>query len=284
MSKFKIGDKVIKTDGHSWCTYDGSVPKYRTICDIKRDVYCLTFGENEMSEKSNVPWFDNEIKLYKEEAKTTFKVGDKVAKVDGSKWNMSNGVKLDYRTVRAIHTVYGYKLSKTKDSVEYSEINWRKDEIKLYEEPKTEDKPKKVVELSPLGVINHLVKDGVEGETWVVKNIDHRANGLDVQITKVGQEVRTIFPYLVGSHGYIINSKTVYVKKEDIKTVRTICKVEHTESGKRYDFRTDLLVFNESMVVCETKFGKSYGKVVSFEDINMTNSEYNEYSKIIKVI
>ena len=300
MSKFKIGDKVVQKNGNQWCSYLGEIPRYRTVVGFRGQGCYMTFGESENSERSEISWYDNELELYivkkrilkkEEEVKMSnnskFKIGDKVSRADGRKWLLNDNTSSDYRTIRKIDessTLFIYALSKTKDGQEHYGTAWGDKDIKLYVEPKkVEDKPREL-ELSYIDTINYLMKDGEEGETWVSSKLGKNSKGLTQHIRLVNGVVEVEFKKPVKGLYLIVNGVSRFKRKEDSKTVRTICKVEHSESGKRYDFRTDLLVFNESMVVCETKFGKSYGKVVSFEDINMTDSEYNEYSKIIKVI
>lgn len=61
-------------------------------------------------------------------------------------------------------------------------------------------------------------------------------------------------------------------------------EVEHQEDGKRYLFRSDLDHTLDDMVVCETKFGKSYGKMVKALYKELTEEEYKAYKPIVKII
>ena len=61
-------------------------------------------------------------------------------------------------------------------------------------------------------------------------------------------------------------------------------EVEQQENGKRYLFRSDLDHTLDDMVVCETKFGKSYGKMVKALYKELTEEEYKAYKPIVKII
>ena len=61
-------------------------------------------------------------------------------------------------------------------------------------------------------------------------------------------------------------------------------EVEHKEDGKRYLFRSDLDHTLDDMVVCETKHGKSYGKMVKVVTKELTEEEYKQYKPIVKII
>ena len=61
-------------------------------------------------------------------------------------------------------------------------------------------------------------------------------------------------------------------------------EVEHQEGGKRYLFRSDLDHTLDDMVVCKTKFGKSYGKMVKTLYKTLTEEEYKAYKPIVKII
>ena len=60
--------------------------------------------------------------------------------------------------------------------------------------------------------------------------------------------------------------------------------MEHQENGKRYLFRSYLDHTLDDMVVCETKFGKSYGKMVKALYKELTEEEYKAYKPIIKSV
>lgn len=68
------------------------------------------------------------------------------------------------------------------------------------------------------------------------------------------------------------------------KKAYQLYEVEHQENGKRYLFRSDLNHTLDDMVVCETKFGKSYGKMVKALYKELTEEEYKAYKPIVKII
>ena len=55
--------------------------------------------------------------------------------------------------------------------------------------------------------------------------------------------------------------------EDKIKPVTTIYLVEHTEGRKQYTFISDETLSIGDMVVCDTKFGHSYGKVVDIKQM-----------------
>lgn len=61
-------------------------------------------------------------------------------------------------------------------------------------------------------------------------------------------------------------------------------EVEHQENGKRHLFRSMLKKNIGEMVVCDTKFGKSYGQVVNKVTKELTEEEYKAYKLIIKSV
>lgn len=68
------------------------------------------------------------------------------------------------------------------------------------------------------------------------------------------------------------------------KKTYTLYEVEHQEGGKRYLFRSLLKRNVGEMVVCDTKFGRSYGQVVEKKIKELTDKEYEEYKLIIKAV
>lgn len=85
------------------------------------------------------------------------------------------------------------------------------------------------------------------------------------------------------SADYILPSAHKYRLVQQKKAYQ-LYEVEHQENGKRYLFRSDLDHTLDDMVVCETKFGKSYGKMVKTFYKELTEEEYKAYKPIVKII
>lgn len=83
---------------------------------------------------------------------------------------------------------------------------------------------------------------------------------------------------------YIVRFETNNYKLIPQKNNYLLFVVEHQEDGKRYLFRSDLDHTLDDMVVCETKFGKSYGKMVKALYKELTEEEYKAYKPIVKII
>lgn len=105
-----------------------------------------------------------------------------------------------------------------------------------------------------------------------------------------GSTVDEITKKMTGIHISISISQTVIVptmqkyKLVPQKKKYQLYEVEHQEGGKRYLFRSDLDHTLDDMVVCETKFGKSYGKMVKTFYKELTEEEYKAYKPIVKII
>lgn len=68
------------------------------------------------------------------------------------------------------------------------------------------------------------------------------------------------------------------------RTIRYLHEVEHKENGPRYLFRTDLPMKEGNIVICDTKFGKTYGKVVGHIKVRLQYDDFLQYKEIIKVV
>ena len=66
--KFKVGDKVVKSDGEIW---EGDF-KYRTIIKVLEDGYYLSITEN--NGMSSVKWFEKDLELYQKEQPKTYNI------------------------------------------------------------------------------------------------------------------------------------------------------------------------------------------------------------------
>ena len=183
-----------------------------------------------------------------------FKVGDKVT---GVKLSQSMyGEKARVIRIGNFYGMTGYILDK------FPEIKWWEGELKLIE-PKTEFTFEEVIARIKEGEVYR----GTGGST-----VD--------EITKKDTEIRiSICIPQTGIVPTMQKYKLVPQKKE-----YQLYEVEHQEGGNRYLFRSDLDHTLDDMVVCETKFGKSYGKMVKALYKELTEEEYKAYKPIVKII
>lgn len=72
-----------------------------------------------------------------------------------------------------------------------------------------------------------------------------------------------------------------YRLREKLKKYRVVT-VEHKENGKGYEFISDISLKRGDMVVCDTRHGKTFGRVLKSELIELTREQAKEYKKIIK--
>lgn len=184
-----------------------------------------------------------------------FKVGDKVTGVNLNQCMYGKKA----RVIKIVNFcgMTGYILD------EFPMIKWWEDELKLIE-PATE-------EFTFEEVIARIKK----GEVY------RGTGGSTVdEITKKNTEIRiSICRPQTGIVPTMQKYKLVPQKKE-----YQLYEVEHQEGGNRYLFRSDLDHTLDDMVVCETKFGKSYGKMVKALYKELTEEEYKAYKPIVKII
>ncbi|MBY6842652.1 hypothetical protein [Clostridium botulinum] len=78
-----------------------------------------------------------------------------------------------------------------------------------------------------------------------------------------------------------IDSKQKFRLKETKKTF-TIYYIEHKPNEKQYKFISNERLNINNFVICDTQFGEVYGRVVSYDEIELTNEESNQYKKCWK--
>lgn len=194
-----------------------------------------------------------------------FKVGDKVICNNPYLWGKSR-----YRTVLGYHTCrnadcYNHPVGTELLILSEGEngrpitTGWTDEDLELYVEEFT---------------FEEVIARIKEGEVY--ENIlDTRTKRIIGRDGYVSLEFTGDYQIL-GTHG---KYKLVPQKKE-----YQLYEVEHQENGKRYLFRSDLDHTLDDMVVCETKFGKSYGKMVKTLYKALTEEEYKQYKPIVKII
>lgn len=200
-----------------------------------------------------------------------FKVGDKVICNNPYLWGKSR-----YRTVWGYHTCrnadcYNHPVGTELLILSEGEngrpitTGWTDEDLELY------------VEEFTFGEVIARIKEGevYQNESSSISKVDGCIN-----VTVFNDNGFTIskdenFTLIFESGRY----KLVPQKKE-----YQLYEVEHQENGKRYLFRSDLDHTLDDMVVCETKFGKSYGKMVKALYKELTEEEYKAYKPIVKII
>lgn len=189
-----------------------------------------------------------------------FKVGDKVT---GTK-----DYQIMYGEVAIITKIENTDFGNRYYLKGFGKTEWSEEELKLFEEAKTEFSFEEVIA---------RIKEGevYQNESSSISKVDGCIN-----VTVFNDNGFTIskdenFTLIFESGRY----KLVPQKKE-----YQLYEVEHQENGKRYLFRSDLDHTLDDMVVCETKFGKSYGKMVKALYKKLTEEEYKAYKPIVKII
>lgn len=184
-----------------------------------------------------------------------FKVGDKVTGVNLNQCMYGEKA----RVIKIVNFcgMTGYILD------EFPVIKWWEDELKLIEPATTEFTFEEVIARIKEGEVYR----GTGGSTVDEITKKNTEILIDISISQTGI-VPTMQKY-----------KLVPQKKEC-----QLYEVEHKEGGKRYLFRSMLKKNIGEMVVCDTKFGKSYGQVVNKVTKELTEEEYKAYKLIIKSV
>ncbi|MBN3367066.1 hypothetical protein EXM90_18905 [Clostridium botulinum] len=78
-----------------------------------------------------------------------------------------------------------------------------------------------------------------------------------------------------------IDSKQKFRLKETKKSF-TIYYIEHKPNEKQYKFISNERLNINDFVICDTKFGRAYGKVVSYEEEMLTEKESTQLKKCWK--
>lgn len=189
-----------------------------------------------------------------------FKVGDKVTGVNLNQCMYGKKA----RVIKIVNFcgMTGYILD------EFPMIKWWEDELKLIE-PATE-------EFTFEEVIARIKKGEVyQNSLSSISKVDGCIN-----VTVFNDNGFTISK----DENFTLTFESGRYKLVPQKKEYQLYEVEHQENGKRYLFRSDLDHTLDDMVVCETKFGKSYGKMVKALYKELTEEEYKAYKPIVKII
>lgn len=101
-----------------------------------------------------------------------------------------------------------------------------------------------------------------------------------IEVTSINRSERTI----PKGEEYIVRFETNNYKLVPQKNNYLLFVVEHQEGGKRYLFRSDCNYDLGDIVICKTKLGKSYGKIVYKVIKELTEEEFKAYKPIIKSV
>ncbi len=184
-----------------------------------------------------------------------FKVGDKVTGTNS--YQKMYGIEDTIAEIKNGSCGTRYRLKNFGDSW------WWEEELKLVE-AKTEFTFEEVISRIQEGEVYEGI--GIYNTKKISKS---KVYGLEIKFNLSADYI------LPSAHKY----RLVQQKKE-----YQLYEVEHQEGGKRYLFRSDLDHTLDDMVVCETKFGKSYGKMVDRFYKKLTEEEYKAYKPIVKII
>jgi hypothetical protein len=183
-----------------------------------------------------------------------FKVGDKVVKAGGSKW--SNGDK--YKTITECSKFDG----RSRYELSNNNLYWFDYELKFYvEEPQTEFRLEDIAGNAKPGIYKAV------NEKLIVQKITKLDNGF--------------LEFILADNDYGFAMKPLEDKFifQEFKKTKAIYHVEHQKNGKLYEFISSQLLPDGEFVVCDTKYGKSYGKIVNTEFKDLTESEIKEYKE-----
>lgn len=239
----------------TWNKHSSPLDTHWDVC--KTDTcYCFSYNGSHLG-YADKPFFQQancKIIKWGSGCNMKFKVGDKVILANGQKWDGT-----EYRTITEIIT------GRFRDYCRLSDIvgAYFADDLELYKEPQTEFTFEEI----------HSFKDNKTYE-----NINTADNVKTVRVTESGA-IRITYANK-GSEGLIIFSSARFKLKEDRKRLR-ICLIEHTWNGKRYEFREKegCEVDTGDFVVCETKYGKTYGKCIGTHTTVETESKIKEYKE-----
>lgn len=190
--------------------------------------------------------------------KGKFKIGDKVVLPDGNTWIG----KVPYRTIER----YGNARGQRGYYLDGGCAIWFDDELELYVDP-NECIKKDVLTIEEI----ILLKDDI-----VYRNINSTDNVKSVQSLKDGS-LRIEY---ANTHWNAIRFKSGAKFKAPEETVQVkICYIEHTKNGKLYDFIEDKSSFvrDGDLVVCNTRYGNSYGRCIKTELLNIPTHKVEEY-------
>lgn len=189
-----------------------------------------------------------------------FKVGDKVT----GTYNFQKMYRIEDTIAEIKTSACGtrYRLKNFGDSW------WWDEELRLLEKAKAEFTFEEVIARIKEGEVYENGSSSITKENGCIGILI--SNNCDKDIPK-GKK------FVIGFEGP--NYRLVPQKKE-----YHLYEVEHQEDGKRYLFRSMLKKNIGEMVVCDTKFGKSYGQVVNKVTKELTEEEYKAYKLIIKSV
>lgn len=197
-----------------------------------------------------------------------FKVGDKVVLIDDMPW--IQGVK--YRVITEV-LKEGYHLS---DTLPLS--IWYDHELKLYEEEQKYIEPQTETEFTFQEVVARNIPGiyvNCNDGSARIKTVTVSKSGyihIDAKLHETGENrgVLGIYP------------EVKFKLQESKKRVR-IYKIEHQKNGKQYDFISSQLLDCDEFVICDTKCGKSYGRIADVRTIALTETEISNYKECWRV-
>lgn len=205
---------------------------------------------------------------FKDEHK--FKVGDKVVLKCGIPWK--HGVQ--FRTVEK-YIRDGYSLFNGIGAV------WYDHELKLYEEPQPKEftlyeEPQ--TEFTFQEVIERIKPGDIYSCTDFAFNLK---NIVCLDNCNIRIDFANHYLNCCNDYEYIVVSSSDAKFKLQPKKYYVLCEVIHAVRGKEYTFRPKegYELVPHDWVVCDTKMGKNFGKVIGIITKELTEEEYKQYKE-----
>ncbi len=83
---------------------------------------------------------------------------------------------------------------------------------------------------------------------------------------------------ILPNKSFVVPTCSLFKLQEPKRRVR-IYKIEHQKNGKKYDFISSQLLDCDEFVICDTKCGKSYGRIADVNTRELTEKEIEEYKE-----
>jgi len=191
-----------------------------------------------------------------------FKVGDKVRAID-DKYLFTNKTKGFIGKVIEVLDEYS--------PVEYKDLYVQ--DLNSSTTYKVNSKHFELVEEPTEFTFQEVIARIKQGETY------EAVDGVYATQTITMEEDKEIRIDILSSQTFIMPTYSLFKLQEPKKRVR-IYKIEHQKNGKKYDFISSQLLDCDEFVICDTKCGKSYGRIANVNTRELTESEYKQYKGV----
>ena len=257
----KAEEFIKECHSHNICWDDGSLD---TCWSVEGKFTCYSCGyrsknkmihdtENELGYENVRFYSTQDYKIIKwESEKMKFKAGDKVKSINGQ-----------YGEIVAFNilTEHPYKVKFQSGCHAYC----RENELELISQ-----------EFTFQEVIARIKSKESYVCTWDISNVQ------EIRKEKSGKIILKLSQNMHTKDEIHIPLELKFKLQEPKKRVR-IYKIEHQKNGKQYDFISSQLLDCDEFVICDTKCGKSYGRIADVRTIALTESEVKEYKECWRV-